>query len=100
MKINKEIKTIFERVFVETPVDTDGDGKLDLIAVYIRRPEYTTKGTKVPAIFVANPYMMTCNEDWYVPHDVNTEVKVYPNPGFLKARCPTKKISPLYGILI
>ena len=27
---------IFEKVYVETPVDTDGDGKLDLIAVYIR----------------------------------------------------------------
>ena len=70
---------ILEKVYVETPVDTDGDGKLDLIAVYIRRPETTMQGTRVPAIYVANPYMMSCNEDWYVPHDVNREVKVYPN---------------------
>lgn len=68
---------IIERVYVETPVDTDKDGKLDLVAVYIRRPFSTEKGTKVPALYVANPYMLTCNEDWYVPHDVNTEVKAY-----------------------
>ena len=31
-------RCLFEKVYVETPVDTDGDGRLDLIAVYIRRP--------------------------------------------------------------
>ena len=67
-----------ERVYVETPVDTDGDGKRDLIAVYLRLPHETAAGTKVPAIFIANPYMMTCNEDWYVPHNVDQEVKVFP----------------------
>ena len=67
-----------ERVYVETPVDTDGDGKRDLIAVYLRLPHETTSGTKVPAIFIANPYMMTCNEDWYVPHNVDQEVRVFP----------------------
>ena len=69
---------VFERVYVETPVDTDKDGKLDLIAVYIKRPKSTDLGLKVPAIFVANPYLMTCNEDWYVPHDVDQDIKVYP----------------------
>lgn len=70
--------TIFERVYVETPVDTDGDGRADLIAAYIRRPAGTLEGEKVPAVLVANPYLMTCNEDWYVPHNVDKEVKVYP----------------------
>lgn len=78
MKTENKVKCIFERVYIETPVDTDGDGKLDLIAAYIKRPEYTLKGKKVPAVLVANPYLMTCNEDWYVPHDVNREVTVYP----------------------
>ena len=27
-------RCLFEKVYVETPVDTDGDGRLDLIAVY------------------------------------------------------------------
>ena len=37
-------RCLFEKVYVETPVDTDGDGRLDLIAVYIRRPLETTQG--------------------------------------------------------
>lgn len=75
----KKEDLLFERVYVETPVDTDGDGKYDLIAVYIRRPVSTLQGEKVPAIYVANPYMLSCNEDWYVPHDVNGPVQVYPS---------------------
>ena len=68
---------ITERVYVETPVDTDGDGKKDLIAVYLRLPRDLREGEKVPAIYIANPYMLTCNEDWYVPHDVNCEVQAF-----------------------
>ena len=68
---------ITERVYVETPVDTDGDGKKDLIAVYLRLPRDLREGEKVPAIYIANPYMLTCNEDWYVPHDVNCEVRAF-----------------------
>lgn len=69
------MKTIFEKVYVETPVDTDEDGKYDLIAVYIKRP---LLDEKVPAVFVANPYMLHCNEDWYELYDVNKNIKVYP----------------------
>ena len=69
------METVFEKVYVETPVDTDQDGKYDLIAVYIKRP---VTEEKVPAVFVANPYMLHCNEDWYDLYDVNTEVKAYP----------------------
>ena len=69
---------VIEKVYVETPVDTDGDGKKDLIAVYLRLPKEVEEGKKVPAIYVANPYMLTCNEDWYVPHNVDCEVKAFP----------------------
>lgn len=79
MKKINDIETIFEKVYVETPVDTDGDGKADLIAAYVRRPAFTMSGERVPAVFVANPYIMTCNEEWYIPHDVNRNVKVYPS---------------------
>lgn len=78
MKIENKTECIFEKVYIETPVDTDRDGKADLIAAYIRRPASTLDGEKVPAVLVANPYLMTCNEDWYVPHDVNRDVRVYP----------------------
>lgn len=67
-----------ERVYVETPVDTDRDGKKDLIAVYLRLPHEVKEGKKVPAIYIANPYMLMCNEDWYNLHNVDHEVKVYP----------------------
>ena len=70
---------IFEKVYVETPLDTDNDGKLDLIAVYIKRPKETLNEFKVPAIYVANPYMMTCNEEWYIPHNVNRDIEIYNN---------------------
>ncbi len=68
---------IFEKVFIETDVDTDKDGKYDLVMVYIRRPKETLWGMKVPAIYVADPYMMGCNEDWCVPHNVDKNLKIY-----------------------
>ena len=45
---------IIENVYVDSPVDTDGDGKKDLIAVYLRLPKEVEEGKKVPAIYVAN----------------------------------------------
>lgn len=64
---------IFEKVFVETDLDTDGDGKRDLVAVYIRRPKETLEGMKVPAIYVANPYMMKCVEEVYEKRMYNVD---------------------------
>jgi X-Pro dipeptidyl-peptidase len=48
---------IEERVFVQTPVDSDHDGKLDRVAIDISRPRETaTEGFKVPVIFEQSPY--------------------------------------------
>jgi X-Pro dipeptidyl-peptidase len=48
---------IEERVYVETPVDTDGDGRRDRVAIDIARPRETaTAGLKVPVIFEHSPY--------------------------------------------
>lgn len=69
---------VTERVYVETPVDTDGDGKKDLVAAYLRLPRNRREDERIPAIYIANPYLMTCNEDWYVLHDVDGEVQVFP----------------------
>ena len=65
---------IVERVWVETPVDTDGDGMADLIAVYIRRPLACDDGLVVPAIYVADPYMLGCDDDGYAPHPTDVEL--------------------------
>ena len=75
------MEVIYEKVYVETPVDTDQDGKLDLIAVYIKRPKIDDK---VPAVYVANPYMLHCNEDWYDLYDVKKDIKVYPTQNIKK----------------
>jgi X-Pro dipeptidyl-peptidase len=46
-----------QRVWVETTVDTDHDGRLDRVAADISRPRETeTAGLKVPVIFEHSPY--------------------------------------------
>ncbi len=75
MKKENGANLIFEKVYIETPVDTDGDGLKDLVAVWITRPETEEK---VPAVMVANPYLMFCNEDWYDLHSVDEDIKAYP----------------------
>jgi X-Pro dipeptidyl-peptidase len=69
--------SIFEKVYVEAPLDTDNDNKRDLLAVYIRRPQETNKGMKVPIIYIASPYMMWCNEDLYKLHNVDYNLEVF-----------------------
>lgn len=66
-------ETILERVYVETDLDTDGDGKKDLIAVYIKRPKETLNGVKVAVNYIANPYMMSCIEDVYESRMYNVD---------------------------
>jgi X-Pro dipeptidyl-peptidase len=48
---------IQETVFVETPVDSDLDGKRDKVRINLSRPgETKTQGIKVPVIFEHSPY--------------------------------------------
>ncbi|MGB5824445.1 MAG: Xaa-Pro dipeptidyl-peptidase, partial [Proteocatella sp.] len=56
---------------------SDGDGKRDLIEVYIRRPFETEKGMKVPVIYIANPYMMGTKDDLYKTHNVDADIMVF-----------------------
>ena len=67
-------KIIFETVYVETCVDTDKDNKLDLIKVYIKRPE---NEMNVPAVYVANPYMFSCNDELYQLHEVDKNLSAF-----------------------
>ena len=48
-----------EVVYVETPVDTDKDGQLDLVKVTILRPDVDFP---VPAMITASPYQQGTNE--------------------------------------
>jgi X-Pro dipeptidyl-peptidase len=47
---------IQEEVWVESSIDSDGDGMLDRIGVRIRRPDATDDGLQVPAIIAPSPY--------------------------------------------
>src|SRR5688500_655671 len=47
---------IREYVRVQSPVDSDGDGKKDLVRVDIIRPKETSSGLKVPVIMHQSPY--------------------------------------------
>jgi len=49
---------IVEEVFIELPIDTDGDGKRDLIRATIRRPVESERvpGLRIPAFLEVSPY--------------------------------------------
>ena len=50
-------EAIEEIVFVETPLDTDGDGRRDRVRIRISRPlETRTQGIDVPVVFEHSPY--------------------------------------------
>lgn len=51
-----------ETVYVETELDTDLDGKLDLVKVDLIRPAETANALKVPVLFTASPYNQGTNE--------------------------------------
>lgn len=57
-------------VFVESPTDTDQDGKLDLIFVSIDRP---LVDQKLPTIYTISPYALGGNED-AANHSVDSEI--------------------------
>lgn len=47
---------IREHVYVESPIDSDGDGTLDRVRVDIIRPKESGQGLKVPVIMDESPY--------------------------------------------
>lgn len=64
-------KVIREVVYVETDLDTDRDGKSDLIQVTIFRPNESNSGLKVPALYTASPYFGGIIENEKRNHNVD-----------------------------
>ena len=54
-------RLIREVVYVEAPLDTDKDGKRDLLKLEILRPAETEDGLQVPTLFTASPYSQGVN---------------------------------------
>lgn len=69
---------IREKVFVETKVDSDGDGKRDRVSVYITRPKETNGGLKVASILEGSPYFAGLQDAPYHPADVTDYPRLAP----------------------
>jgi X-Pro dipeptidyl-peptidase len=64
---------IEETVFVETPVDSDLDGRRDRVRIRLSRPgETTSQGIKVPVVFEHSPYRF--GTDGAPNHNVDFDV--------------------------
>ncbi|AUI72672.1 Xaa-Pro dipeptidyl-peptidase [Companilactobacillus alimentarius] len=66
-------KLIREVVYVESPQDSDHDGKRDLLKAEILRPYETEHGLKVPVLYTASPYNQGTNDETgeKLTHNVN-----------------------------
>jgi len=64
---------IREVVYVESPQDSDHDGKRDLLKAEILRPAETENGLKVPVLYTASPYNQGTNDETgeKLTHNVN-----------------------------
>lgn len=91
-------KLIREVVYVESPQDTDNDGKLDLLKAEILRPAETEDGLKVPVLYTASPYNQGTNDETVekIMHNVNIPLE-HKEPNNLKYedieyKAPDKKL--------
>ncbi|WP_242614527.1 Xaa-Pro dipeptidyl-peptidase [Actinomadura roseirufa] len=71
---------IREKVFVETGVDSDGDGKRDRVSVFITRPKETNGDLKVASIIEGSPYYAGLQDPPYHPADVTDYPRLAPWP--------------------
>lgn len=71
-------KIIREVVYIESDLDTDHDGKKDLLQATVFRPFETNKNLRVPILYTANPYWGGTNDVDDHLHSVDenlTEIK-------------------------
>ncbi|MEJ6348594.1 Xaa-Pro dipeptidyl-peptidase [Holzapfeliella sp. He02] len=89
---------IREVVYIESDLDTDLDGKRDLLQATVFRPKETDFGLKVPSLYTANPYFGGTNDDKDDLHNVDenlTAVTAENQPSFKKASINTfEKTTP------
>jgi len=69
---------IREKIFVETPVDSDADGKLDRVALFVTRPKETNSGLKVASIVEGSPYFGGLLNPPYHPAEVTDVPRLAP----------------------
>lgn len=80
-------------VYVETDYDMDGDGKRDLVKVFVQVPRAACEGHyKAATLFEARPYNAGTREDAY-DHLKEVEDKVYPPIAVTKNTVPPRTIA-------
>lgn len=72
------VDAVREKLFVESPVDTDRDGRKDRVAIYVTRPKETGQGLKVASIVEASPYFGGTVDTPYHPSDVTDVPRLAP----------------------
>lgn len=75
-----ESKAIKERVFIETSYSTTGKDQADLVEIYIQRPREYDKDHTCPALYIADPYFMDCNEIAFKPQSLHGIDEVLAEP--------------------
>lgn len=65
-----------EVVWIESDMDTDHDGKRDMLEATIFRPCETDAGTKMPVLFTANPYFHGTNDVDWITHKPDPKLAV------------------------
>lgn len=87
-------RVIRERVWIESDLDTDGDGKRDMLEATIFRPAESGPDLRVPALFTANPYFHGTNDVTAVTHVPEPELAVKPARTQETATPPVSKQLP------
>ncbi|APU13806.1 Xaa-Pro dipeptidyl-peptidase [Actinoalloteichus fjordicus] len=67
-----------ESLYVQAPVDSDGDGRDDEVYVEVVRPDVTEDGLRLPVVYFASPYFSGGNPLQF--HDVDVELHVPGGP--------------------
>lgn len=82
---------IKEELWVETTFDSDGDGRLDRMHVFITRPVQTANGDlKLPVVYTTSPYyglklwaflgLFDKKYNWNVKHEIGDTPKMHKHP--------------------
>jgi X-Pro dipeptidyl-peptidase len=82
---------IRESLFVSAPVDSDRDGRDDLVHVEVVRPRATEQGLRVPVVYQASPYYAGGND--VANHDVDVELYVPGRPGGGPGKAGTRGVA-------
>lgn len=92
-------KLISEVVYVESDLDSDHDGRADLLKVEIIRPLDTNNGLKVPALYTASPYNQGTNDQLgkKLTHKVDVKLATKPvtNTSYEEIAYHAPKVGPI-----